>query len=527
MAIETSKKLIYSFLVVGEVFFVRKTMNLLLFLDKHNPILSSILKTKRADHRDMENSKLYSLLTSLDKYEQNSCRKYIVSPYFNKNDNLVILYDSLIDHVNSARSKDLEKEWLWDKLNPSEAYNDVRFRKYCSDLLKLIEGFLAQQIYENDPLRRATFLIEAVGKRKISKLVNSTLSTARRISDKSDLRSAKFYFHQYQIEKNYYDLLEFEANRFVKSNIEETAKYLDHFYIAEKLRMYCAVLNQRSLISQEYQLLLIEEILSYLKELDLEDIPPPIALYYQVVLTTIDSENLDHYFKLKSLLQEHGLKFPKQEALQLYYSAINYCIRRINKSDQKFLEESFQLYNELIENEIIFINDELSPWDFKNIIVLALRLGKYQWTEGFILNYNHKLPEVSRENAVTYNLAQLYFYQKRYDKVIEQLQNVEYEDVSYNLNSKSMLIATYYEMDEIEPLYSLFESFRAYLNRHKDISNERRKNYSNLIRITKKLTKLSPGDEKALEKIKAEMIQTKNIASANWLREKISELEGV
>jgi tetratricopeptide (TPR) repeat protein len=246
-----------------------------------------------------------------------------------------------------------------------------------------------------------------------------------------------------------------------------------------------------------------------------------------VVLTTIDSENLKHYFKLKSLLKEHGLKFPKQEALQLYYSAINYCIRRINKSDQKFLEESFQLYNELVENEIIFINDELSPWDFKNIIVLALRLGKYNWTEGFILNYNHKLPETSRENAVTYNLAQLYFYQKQYEKVIEQLQNVEYEDVSYNLNSKSMLIATYYEMDEIEPLYSLFESFRAYLNRHKDISNERRKLYSNLIRITKKLTKLSPGDAKSLEKIKTEMTQTKNIASANWLKEKISELEGV
>lgn len=474
----------------------------------------------------MENSKLYSLLSSFDKYEQNSCRKYLSSPYFNKNDKLISLFDLLIRSINSVRPKNLSKEHLWDKLNPKESYNDVRFRKYCSDLLKLVESFLAQQIYENDPLRRATFLIEAVGKRKISKLVNSTLSTARRVSEKSDVRSAGFYFHQYQIEKNYYDLLEFESNRFVKSNIEETAKYLDQFYIAEKLRMYCAVLNQKSLISQEYQLLFIEDVLEYLKDKDLDDVPP-IAVYYQVVLTTIDSENLKHYFKLKSLLQEHGLKFPKQEALQLYYSAINYCIRRINKSDQKFLEESFQLYNELIENEIIFINDELSPWDFKNIIVLALRLGKYQWTEQFIFNYNYKLPEVSRENAVTYNLAQLYFYQKRYEKVIEQLQNVEYEDVSYNLNSKSMLIATYYETDEIEPLYSLFESFRAYLNRHKDISNERRKNYSNLIRITKKLTKLSPGDSKSLEKIKAEMIETKNIASANWLREKITELEGV
>ncbi|MBK8563254.1 MAG: hypothetical protein IPN76_07880 [Saprospiraceae bacterium] len=88
-----------------------------------------------------------------------------------------------------------------------------------------------------------------------------------------------------------------------------------------------------------------------------------------------------------------------------------------------------------------------------------------------------------------------------------------------------MLLSTYYETDEIEPLYSLMDSFRTFLNRHKDISSAKRKPYLNLIKFTKQLTRIAPGDKKELEKLKKEVEETKDISSLNWLREKIAELE--
>ena len=105
------------------------------------------------------------------------------------------------------------------------------------------------------------------------------------------------------------------------------------------------------------------------------------------------------------------------------------------------------------------------------------------------------------------------------------LNQVEYEDLSYNLDSKSMLLATYYETDEIEPLYHLFESFRVYLNRNKKIPQNRKKRYLNLIKFTKKLTKVMPGDKKAMEKLKTEIAETQGIINLKWLKEKIAELE--
>ncbi len=70
------------------------------------------------------------------------------------------------------------------------------------------------------------------------------------------------------------------------------------------------------------------------------------------------------------------------------------------------------------------------------------------------------------------------------------------------------------------------DSFRTYLNRHKEIPQNRRKNYTNLIRILKKFTNITPGDKSNVEKIKKELDKMEGIAaSKNWLKEKIAELE--
>ena len=44
----------------------------------------------------MYNSKLFAILEQFDKYEQNRCRKYIQSPYFNRSEQLEQLYERLL-----------------------------------------------------------------------------------------------------------------------------------------------------------------------------------------------------------------------------------------------------------------------------------------------------------------------------------------------------------------------------------------------------------------------------------------------
>lgn len=476
----------------------------------------------------MTDSKIYIVLTHFDKVEQNRLRKYIRSPYFNVNETLMIFYDILIEHINkNGKAEVLTKEVIWRKLYAKEAFNDVRFRKLGSDLLKLVEGYLAQEIYDENLLFQASNLIEAVSRKKIDRLFNSSIRNAQLITEQRLLRPSSFYYYQYLIEKNYYDLMDVDIKRSEKSNVERIINSLDEFYLAEKLKWYSSLLSRQNLVSHEYQLLFIDEIIAHVKKYQYKDVPP-VSVYFHAFLTQSENENEQHYYSLIEDLNKNLDYLPKNELYHLYTYAINYCISKINKGKSEFLREFLNLVKHLLDNDILISETEagiLNPWHFKNIVLIALRLGEYDWTERFIKNYKDKLPADSRENAVSYNLALVYFYQKKYEKVIEQLREVEYQDLSYNLGSKSMLIAIYYEQDEFEALLSLADTFKTYLNRHKDINEKMRMNYINYIQFVRKMTKIMPGDSKAVEQLRQEVRDAKGVASEKWLLEKLAELE--
>jgi hypothetical protein len=60
---------------------------------------------------------------------------------------------------------------------------------------------------------------------------------------------------------------------------------------------------------------------------------------------------------------------------------------------------------------------------------------------------------------------------------------------------------------------------------HNNIPVSRRKPYNNLIKFTKQLTKIMPGDKKAIDRLKEEVESADGVASMTWLKEKIAEME--
>ena len=473
----------------------------------------------------MHNNKVYTILHHFDKNDFKQFNKYINSPYFNKSKLLIQYYELLEKQIHSANPDEFPKEKFWKKLFSPLKYNDVRFRKLSSDLLRIIEGFLAQQVYDENNLQKDAYLIESVGRKGIEKYYSSAMRIAENNTQKHQFEDAEFYLSQYRIQKKYHEINQHEYKHSERQNLEEIDNLLTKFYLSEKLRYYCAFLSQKQRGTHKYNLNLPREVITLIQQGgNIKE--PALSIYYQIYLTYIEEHNVEHYFKLKSLLKKYGDKFQSIEAKTLYDSAINYCVKKGNQGQPKFVQELFDIYEDFLNKGAIYIEDELDPAHFKNIITVALRLGKYDWTEDFIQTKKNKLPEQSRDNAVTFNLARLYYYKKDYDKVISLLREVEYENMVYNLSSKALLLATYYEIDEIDPMYSLLESFRTYLNRRKDIAEDWKKAYLNLIRFTKKLSKIIPGEDKAIQKLKHEMTNASGgIANVEWLNNKIAELE--
>jgi len=472
----------------------------------------------------VESIKLVKVLLYFNTIEINRLEKFIHSPYFNVNEALIRLFQKLVEGIKKSSLSELNKSDLYYIMYPGEKFSDSRFRKSCSDLLKLIEEFLALEEYGRNPLHQATYLMQSISGRKLEPLYNSVLKSTRRLSSRQYEMAASYYYHQYEIEKNYYNMLGSEIKRDSGFNLEQIAENLDYFYMAEKLRYYASALSWRNVVTEDYQMLFMDEILAHIQKTDYSQIPQ-ISVHLAVLKVYQQPEKEENYYHLKSEIFRNIDRFPPMEARDIFLAALNFCIKRINQADQKFLEETLVLYQYGLEKEYLFINGELTPWTFKNIVIVALRLKEFEWTESFIKNYSGFLNDENRENAVTFNLARLYLYKKDFEKVLELLREVEFEDFSYALGAKVMLMVSYYDLDEIDPLLSFLSSFRVFLNRKKNLLPEqRRKNYLNTIKYTQKLATLNPNDRQAIKKLKKELEEAKNVADIQWLLEKVNEL---
>ncbi|RME92289.1 MAG: hypothetical protein D6772_17085, partial [Bacteroidetes bacterium] len=176
----------------------------------------------------INNTKLVGVIRSLSRSERAQCRKFLQSPYFNSNRDLVKLFDAVDKLLQKERP--LEKEVLWQKLR-KEPYNDVRFRKYCSDLSKLLERYLAQIAFEADENQQQVFLLKSLKSRdEAEKLRNSVMRSAELLAENPPYLNVEFYLYQYQVQRSFYDIFDFETRRSDKANLEEISANLDLLY---------------------------------------------------------------------------------------------------------------------------------------------------------------------------------------------------------------------------------------------------------------------------------------------------------
>lgn len=478
---------------------------------------------KSTSAAEMHTNKVFQVLEHLEHGENKRLLKFLNSPYFNQSRTLVQLCEIFLALIENNQ-KGFKRETVWRKLFQKETYDDVNFRKYCSDLLKLVENFMAQEMLMQEPVRQAVSTLEFVVHRRMEPLYNSAFRQARSEMQKQKYRTHDYFHNAYLIERLYYSMMDFDVKVNVRANLEEISHNLDIYYWIEKIKLHSSALSQRKTGNYLYQIDFIDQIIAYLQQYPREH-EPELSLYYYAFLTLYEENNTDHYYKLREMLAQFGTNMPQKEAIELYDSALHYSTGKINKGNRIFLQEYFDLSEEAIQKNIFLMKNELAPWRFNNITVAALRLGKLDWAENFVTQYHLFLPQETRQNTYTFNLARVYFYQHKFEKVLGLLRNIEYEDIGYNLISKVNLTLTYYELDEFDALDSFMESFRVFLNRHKNIPLQRRRSYLNLLKYVRRLTRLLPGDKPAVEKLREEVVLDKAVTvNHEWLLEKLEEL---
>ncbi len=471
----------------------------------------------------MKNSKLIGLLESFSAEELQELDKFLMSPYFNRNP----LYSKLLlvfikNKEAISESKDM-KELFFSAAFPKQKYDDLKLRHAFSDFLELIETFLAIRDLQSDEDGKKLKVLRYYETKGLGK---HFAATQRKVFPSDVVQhptNENALLFAYQANSVLNDFTIRENIRQGKHNLRETMYSIDRFYLFTKLRLLCEIINYRNIIAIDFDLPFFDEIIPLLEKSPYSEVPA-IGIYRDILLTLTDG-NEEHYYSLKAHLEQYSHLFTKDESKGMHFYALNYCVKKINAGQTNYIGEIFEFYKRMLDNELLIEDGYLMHSQYKNIVVAALRHGEHAWTLDFIERYKSKIEEKHRSNAYTYNLAKYYFYIKDYERVIRLLNKVEYEDIFYNLDSKTLLLKTYFECREVKSLFSLLDSFKTYLNRNKLISATHKEVYTNLLYFTKKLMDINPGQKQKIEKYKAELKSTDAIADVNWLEEKLVELE--
>lgn len=469
----------------------------------------------------MVSEKLHSILSALSKVERNRFRKYLLSPYLNEQPELIPFFDLLDRSLRDESFEKLDRKTVWQKLYPKKTYNDADMRRLSSDLGKVALDFLIAEAKDPDPVQEALALQRLLDKPGLKKHLAGVERKIQRSLENADGESPDYYLAGFQLHNNI-------VNRSTKyltvagfaENLSSADHFLDCFYLTQKLELYIGWLMFKGSRVAEKELALPNGFWEQLSEPRFQNVP--LLLVYRQVVNCLDQPNEElHFRNLLESLEQQSARLAKTDLRKCYFIAQNYCALKINQGKAEYYRQVFEIFKKIIQKDILLEEGVLSEGIFKNIITSGLGVKEYDWTERFIEDYSAFLPTPIRQNAYTFNLAYLYFHQKKYANVLELLRNVEYNDVVYALGSKLILIQTYYELDEVMALDSLIESFRIFLRRNKVLSKNLKSEYLNYLFFVKKLNMLHGMDKKAVSKFRDRVMSAKHPTYKRWVLEKI------
>ncbi len=483
----------------------------------------------------MYSNKLIQTFQGLTRKEMTRFYEFVQSPYFNKHEEVKTLVAYFNNLYPRFLEKTCERKKLFKNVFPNRKHDQKHLALLFTYTWRLLNQFLTQEQLKKNEIQQNIFLLQSLRKNGSHRNYEKLLAEVENELVKSKIQNSDFSFLQF--------LVKSEAERFHTQlekhetdwSIQQKQNHLDHFYFSEKLKDACEMMMRSKILQVEYSYQMLDDIIAEIeKNIQKYENIPSIIIYYQVfqMMTKGTSE---FYQDLIPILKKYESFFPKEELESIYNHLQHFCMTKINTGDNHYLSELFQLYKMQLDAGLLIENNYLSEWHYKNIVTVALRLDELDWVKNFIETYRERLDPEVVENAYTFNLAAYYYQTEQFEKVLDLLVQVEYTDIRYRVHTKSLLLRTYYDLNEYEAFLSLTESFRQYLQRNNQISDSRRDGFSNLVKFAKRAFQIKNSTSIAKpEKLQQELHKLLNdielantIFNQSWLNLKVNELQKI
>jgi hypothetical protein len=209
---------------------------------------------------------------------------------------------------------------------PDEKYSEQLLYTLLSNLLELMNGFLAQIEFENNELAQKRLAMKALRNRKESKQWLSVkkqydlISSKQNKIDSSALLESKLYFTE--LDEHFIS----KQLREEDPNLQSSSDKLDEFYFAEKLRLACDIISRNIVIKADYKSFELDSILRLIDANSEKFIKIPSVAVYRSILKMLTDEKSSYtetvfiiksnqkYFKVEELKTQFDSQLQSKES---------------------------------------------------------------------------------------------------------------------------------------------------------------------------------------------------------------------
>ncbi len=468
----------------------------------------------------MLNYKFIQVLRTFSKEEFNLFHKFLKSPVYNTNKNLITLLQIIKRFHPFYVHDNLTKKILHQKLFPDLSFKDKRLRNLSAEMLSLIEEFLLFIRSERNSIEKKIEIIGELNDRGLEKLVirhyKKVLYTFNKLAYMNQsiilqllklndiIKENEFYSH-INIKKNpgiiYAEVdLSMEYISMIALNLALEAKLLEDSEIKLKdLRFIEKIINNsEELIKKSPTLMLYKNCLTLLTKTDRRLFEELKGVFFKNI------QNLDGTTKaiLRSVLTLYHMNHESEIANEEYY------------------KEQLTLMGPPNEHIIGgFIRDNIFNLYVINYLYSTNFVGCLQ----FINKFGKYLKQQGRTKVINFNLSKYFLFKGYYKEALEYAIKCNQKYWWYYIHSQTTAIICCYELENYKNVQLYSAKLKKYIKSSLDIPMLDSLSIDNFLTCIDDLVMKKNKPNKELDSA-INTIKNKRISHSKWILKKYSEI---
>lgn len=476
----------------------------------------------------MHDKKFIIIVKTLSIGECKRLTTFVNSPFFNKNDNLVKLWTFIQKYAPDFEHPKFTDLHAFNALFPKDKYRPEVITKLLSKLFDLLKTFIAhygldehEQPHQSahDKFKETLRLIDFYTKR-LPQYAQSAIAKAEQMRDELPLRDMTYYFNDFRLatlRSAYLSNIQDKQDSGLKDALQKSEIH----YFMTQLYLACLAVNQRGIANLDTDLAFIDDLLHRIARHSYYLSIPPLAIWYECLMMLTQNDKKTHYQQIKNYLPACSRLFTPEDT-RIIYTFLENNAKKISPNDHEFYSELFELYDTQLRQGLI---NFFQPSLFKNMVVVALRLERFDWIKSLLDSRQNDMVLQYRDAVHQYIEVHLLFKQQKFEAALTALSRTDYGiDLFFKLDARRMHLKIFYELDYNSAFYDLINSFRKFLTDHKQlIADYHIQANRNFITLISRSYQLNKSDKKTTQKLQDDIYEltAQQLPEKDWLLSKL------